>query len=426
MIKEFLRKNKEIIISISIIIIIVIVLFCNYRKQLNKERTIIYNEESEKIENIESEQLDNIAKEGSYIFKNEKLFITFKGEEIEVPGDFSNLNELEEETYQISDFKMVFYNHNYKNDNSFIVFSDDNGQNWDTVQLNPNEEIQYIEFFSKDIGVMYEILDVAMTDAFGNIKVTNDGGKNWNVVSKGINDIFKLDSKVKFYTKDLGYFTMPYNGGDSCELYYTLDQGKTFQKVEVPHLMLEDTDLLWEDIYDYYNMPTIKDNVYYLEVSQGADGDYNGGNSINYYSYTGFDWNNKEIDKKSLEQLHTQFNERVANRSDKIFLKEFENYKPESNEIKISQKEAEKIAEIGFEEADTIGESGDKESQIMRIEERNANNFFIMDFGCKERIYNDIVRKCYVFIRENSLGNGAMVFVDVTTGLIIGGECFGD
>ena len=49
-----------------------------------------------------------------------------------------------------------------------------------------------------------------------------------------------------------------------------------------------------------------------------------------------------------------------------------------------------------------------------------------MDYGCKQEIYKNIVRKCYVFIREDSLGNGSMVFVDVTTGLIIGGECFGD
>lgn len=86
----------------------------------------------------------------------------------------------------------------------------------------------------------------------------------------------------------------------------------------------------------------------------------------------------------------------------------------------------EKIAEIGFAEADTIGTSGEKSSQVVRIEEKIANNFFTMDYGCKQEIYKNIVRKCYVFIREDSLGKGSMVFVDVTTGLIIGGECFGD
>lgn len=416
--QNFITKNKEIIIAIVIIIVVVIAIFINYWREFNKERTIFKQEEIT--------QLDKVAEEGSYILKNEKLYITYKGKEIEVPGNFSNLKSLEDETFQISDFKIVFSNYNYANDSSFIVYSDDNGENWNTTQLNQNENIQYIEFFSNDIGIMYEIQDVAMSVAFGSIKVTNDGGKTWNIVSNGINDTFKRDSKVKFYTKDLGYLTMPYNGGDSCELYYTLDQGKTFKKVETPHLTLENTDLLWGDIYDYYNMPTVKDNVYYLDVGQGADGDYNGGDSIKFYSYTGFSWNNKEIEKQNLEELKTKFNERVANRSDKIFLKDFDNYKPESNDTKISQSEAEKIAEIGFEEADTIGTSGEKDSQVVRIEEKTANNFFTMDYGCKQEMYNNIVRKCYVFVREDSLENGAMIFVDVTTGLIIGGECFGD
>ena len=416
--RDFIVKNKEITISIAIILVVVIAIFINYWREFNKERIILNKEEIT--------QLDKIAEVGSYILKNGKLYITCNGKEIEVPGNFSNVKSFEDETFQISDFKIVFSNYDYANGNSFVVYSDDNGESWKTTQLNQNENIQYIEFFSNDIGIMYEIQDVAMSVAFGGIKVTNDGGKTWNIVSNGINDTFKRDSKVKFYKKDLGYLTMPYNGGDSCELYYTLDQGKTFKKVETPHLTLENTDLLWEDIYDYYNMPTVKDNVYYLDVGQGADGDYNGGDSIKFYSYTGFGWNNKEIEKQNLEELKTKFNERVANRSDKIFLKDFENYKPENNDIKISQSEAEKIAEIGFEEADTIGTSGEKDSQVVRIEEKIANNFFTMDYSCKHELYNNIVRKCYVFVREDSLGNGAMVFVDVTTGLIIGGECFGD
>ena len=416
--KDFIMKNKEIIIAITFVIIIVIFFFVNYYIELNKERTIF---DKEKIT-----QLEKVAEEKSYILKNGKLYITYNGKEIEVPGNFENLKNIEEEKYQITDFKILFSNYDYTSNNSFIIYSDDNGESWTTIQLNQNENIQYIEFFSKDIGIMYEIQDVAMSVAFGSIKITNDGGKNWNVVSNGINDTFKKDSKVKFYSKDLGFLTMPYNGGDSCELYYTLDQGKTFKKVETPHNELQNTDLLWEDVYDFYNMPIVKDNVYYLEVGQGADGDYNGGDSVKYYSYNGFGWNNKDIEKENLEQLKNKFNERVASRSDKIFLKNFDNYKPENNEVKISQNEAEKIAEIGFAEADTIGTSGEKSSQVVRIEEKIANNFFTMDYGCKQEIYKNIVRKCYVFIREDSLGNGSMVFVDVTTGFIIGGECFGD
>lgn len=415
---QFVKKNKEFLITFILIIIVVMIVLGKFFIEFNKERKTIKKDEITQPE---------VAEEGNYILKNGKLYITYNGiENIEVPGDFSNVNELKTDTFQISNNKIVFSNINYDNGISFIVYSDDEGKNWNTSEMNKNEDIQYIEFFNKDIGILYQIKDVAMSVAFGDIKVTNDGGKTWNVVNTGIDEAFMRDSKVKFFTKDLGYITMPYNGGNSCELYMTMDQGRNFNKVNVQQSVLEDEKLLWEEVYDYYNMPTLKDGVYYLEVGQGADGDYNGGDSIKYYSFTGFGWNNKEIEKKEREELSKKFNERVASRSDKIFLKDFENYKPENNNTNITQKEAEKIAEIGFEEAGTIGESGDKENQTLRIEEKVANNFFTMDYSCKLEAYSNIVRKCYVFTRENSLGNGSQIYIDVTTGLIIGGECFGD
>lgn len=126
------------------------------------------------------------------------------------------------------------------------------------------------------------------------------------------------------------------------------------------------------------------------------------------------------------EDWKEQFDKRVFGRNENIFLKDFENYQPSSSAIKISQNEAEKIADIGFAEAETIGEAGEKENQTIRIEDVVANNFFTMDHMLRSKIYSNIKRKCYVFIRENDMGCGAMVYVDVTTGLIIGGQCFGD
>ena len=220
---------------------------------------------------------------------------------------------------------------------------------------------------------------------------------------------------------------MPQNGGDSCELYVTNNGGITFNKVEVGYVELENTDFKWIDIYDYYNMPIKNDYIYYLEISQGADGDYNGGDVKKYQSYdNGITWTSEDIQKKTREDWKKTFDERVENRSDTIFLKDFENYNPGSSEIKITQKEAEKIADIGFEEAGTIGEAGEKENQIVHIDEVYANNFFTMDHNCISKMYSNIRRKCYIFSRENEIGNGSLVYIDVTTGLIIGGQCFGD
>lgn len=309
--------------------------------------------------------------------------------------------------------------------------------NQETIQSNKKLEdnsyyiendgtIKYIEFLDKDNGYMYKVKDVAMGVEMGAISKTTDGGATWEEVFTGINERFSRGSQVKFLDIYLGFITMPKNGGDSCELYVSQDSGKTFNQVEVDYIELENTQFKWTEIYDFYNMPTKENGKYYLEIGQGADGDYNGGKSIQYYSYNGISWTTDELNKMKDEEWKEQFDKRVANRDENIFLKDFGNYQPTSSEIKISQTEAEKIANIGFIEAGTIGEAGEKENQTMRIKEVAANNFFIMNHTLRYKIYNNIKRKCYVFIRENDMGCGAMVYVDVTTGLIIGGQCYGD
>ncbi len=119
----------------------------------------------------------------------------------------------------------------------------------------------------------------------------------------------------------------------------------------------------------------------------------------------------------------------VKNLDEKVFLKDFESYKPESNKVKIAEKEAKKIAEKGFEESKRriAGEGVDnKESEWVQIEEVYANNYFTRLHEEGDKVYQNIKRKCYVFRRENDMGCGVSIYVDVTTGLIIGGNAFGD
>lgn len=416
--KIIISKYKEIIVSGIIILAVLTMIGINFYHEYKKEINI---NDSKDISTSDKNQFEK----NSYYIENNKLYISYDGENIiEVPGDFSEMQKYEDETYQISEIKTVFY---YILENKeYLVYSDDCGKNWNTIERERDGTIKYIEFISKDTGYRYEIKDVAMTIAYGVISKTIDGGKTWQDIYSGIDGVFKTDSKVKFFDNYIGFITMPNNGGDTCELYVTQDGGITFDKVQVEYMELEDTELKWTDIYDYYNIPIKQNGCYYLEISQGADGDYKGGKSLEYYSYNGLSWTTEEIEKNNREKFDNEFDARVESRSDKIFLKNFENYNPSSSEIKIPQSEAEKIADIGFEEAGTIGEIGEKESQTFRIEEVIANNFFTMDHDCISKQYNNVRRRCYVFIRENEMGCGAMVYVDVTTGLIIGGQCFGD
>ena len=86
----------------------------------------------------------------------------------------------------------------------------------------------------------------------------------------------------EFIDENTGFLTMPLTGGENSDLYITRDCGKTFSKVTI----------LESDIYDYYNLPTIENEKMYLEIGQGSDGDYNGGDSKKYCSEDkGNSWN---------------------------------------------------------------------------------------------------------------------------------------
>ena len=86
--------------------------------------------------------------------------------------------------------------------------------------------------------------------------------------------IFKTSSQIKFISENIGFLTMPSAGGETSEMYITKDGGNSFNKLEIIN----------SDIYDYYNLPTFEDGVLSIKITQGSDGDYNGGDYKVYYS----------------------------------------------------------------------------------------------------------------------------------------------
>ena len=133
--------------------------------------------------------------------------------------------------------------------------------------------------------------------------------------------------------------------------------------------------------------------------------------------------------EKQKEYENNPNNLAVKNLDKNIFLTDFESYKPENNDIKISESKAKEIAQKGFEESKKriAGEGADnKSSETVKIEQINANNYFTRLSDQSDKIYKGISRKCYVIQRENDIGNGISIYVDVSTGLIIGGQAYGD
>ncbi len=212
-----------------------------------------------------------------YKIQNGILYISYDGKNtIEVPGDFSNMiNNYNEFNYQISEEKTIFY---YTKDSKrYLVYSNDMGNNWNTVEIENESSIQNIHFVNSNVGFMLKFEDVAMGIAFGKISKTTDGGNKWNDIFFGVgneNKIFKRSSQIKFINENIGFLTMPSVGGESSDLYITKDGGNSFNELEITE----------NNNYDYYNLPIIEDGVLSIKITQGSDGDYNGGDYKVYYS----------------------------------------------------------------------------------------------------------------------------------------------
>lgn len=215
------------------------------------------------------------------------LYFSYDGENIiEVPGDFSNdKSAYNDHNYIISEEKTVFFYTG--NGRKYLVYSDDKGNTWNTVNLATNGDIQSIQFLNKDVGFILQFEDYALGGVtFGHIDKTTDGGKTWTTINNGIGSptegTFRSGSQLLVINENIAFVTMPYASGDDSDLYYSEDGGINFTKVTLSD----------DQIYDYYHLPTIEDGKLYLEVGQGNDGDYNGGDSKKYCSEdNGKTWN---------------------------------------------------------------------------------------------------------------------------------------
>ena len=215
------------------------------------------------------------------------LYFSYDGENIiEAPGDFSNdKSAYNDHNYIISEEKTVFFYTG--NGRKYLVYSDDKGNTWNTVNLANNGDIQSIQFLNKDVGFILQFEVYALGGVtFGHIDKTTDGGKTWMTINNGIGSptegTFRSGSQLLFVNENIAFVTMPYASGDDSDLYYSEDGGISFTKVTLSD----------EQIYDYYHLPTIEDGKLYLEVGQGNDGDYNGGDSKKYCSEdNGKTWN---------------------------------------------------------------------------------------------------------------------------------------
>lgn len=214
----------------------------------------------------------------SFSIRDDKLYVRYDDDElIQVPGYYQG-SEFKGSNYLISKEKTVFSFK--KNEEQYLVYSDDMGKNWQTVPINKNYEIASIQFLNSNVGYILEFQDYAMGGITGGqLLKTNDGGKTWTAIFQGIGEepgkMFRKGSEIKFINETVGFLTMPSITGEDSDLYRTEDGGTTFTKLEIAE----------DKIYDFYTLPDENNNVLSITISQGTDEDLLlGDKSVSYYS----------------------------------------------------------------------------------------------------------------------------------------------
>lgn len=136
--------------------------------------------------------------------------------------------------------------------------------------------------------IRYQMIveDAALGSRFYGLIKSTDGGAHWQVVSSDPFD-GQMGGSVEFTFLDemFGFATLSHNGGDAAVLYVTEDGGKHYEQVDFAHKTYTDSVGNIVAPYDYPQMPYEKDGVIYVLCGQGADGDYDGGDSAHLARY---------------------------------------------------------------------------------------------------------------------------------------------
>lgn len=334
---------------------------------------------------------------------------------------------------------------------------------------NMHQADSFIEFDYNTISKNY-ILKIDNKGTF--VKLLDSGA---DLIESNIPNVNQIQKIIEDRINKTEYYTMSENKEYTSKnlidgiQYKYLQQFKQVENGAIYQKVIEDSETL--ELYtsmcnlkfDEEITPNIfEKNVIVLTLSIPRDikvniniGNirYYYDNKINNYEYTAhllvvskivnssciYNVNNAAIKEEAeLKDYETNYDNNVNNIDENVFQKNSTsslntntsistNSTSSSNVNKqITKQEADEIAEDGFKQAENIVGQYSKDSQTSEIQEVYANNFFTRKYNETDRVYNDKKIKCYVYTRQDEMGNGVSVYIDIETGKIVGGRAFGD
>jgi hypothetical protein len=148
----------------------------------------------------------------------------------------------------------------------------------------------YSYFADEKNAIIIGIGDQAMGTYALQVYGTSDGGKTWSLRTENESGFIAVNiaAEYLFLSLDVGFIQNPGKGGDYSRLLMTTNGGKTFDEIHMVYDALISpangvVSIHKNEVYDYIELPTFENGGLTVAVSQGADGDFNGGKTALEY-----------------------------------------------------------------------------------------------------------------------------------------------
>ncbi|UJL46195.1 hypothetical protein KFZ58_17860 [Virgibacillus sp. NKC19-16] len=193
-------------------------------------------------------------------------------------GDYNGpKHSLIDGSYVISPDKTAFVIGGGRESNLHVLQSNDMGETWDEVDIStpfPAARMRLIGFTSEQDGYLIVTGGRTMSAEGHLVFKTNDGGKNWE--QTGSADTSRMLTSGGFINDSLGFLSFGAERRNDQpplpSLYRTEDGGENWNRVEVP------IPAEYHGIFTIAEVPTFDGSQGTLLISQGPNGDYQGGN----------------------------------------------------------------------------------------------------------------------------------------------------